>query len=56
MTPQPVHSPDCQANHSPATLTVEQREIVHMDLKRMFGSQDSIRIMAYFNKMFSVKR
>jgi hypothetical protein len=50
MTPQPVHSPDCQANHSPATLTVEQREIVHMDLKRMFGSQDSIRIMAYSGK------
>ena len=34
-------------HHSPVTLTAEQRQIVHMDLRRMLGSQDTIGIMAY---------
>eukprot|EP00092_Neocalanus_flemingeri_P016157 GFUD01017486.1.p1 GENE.GFUD01017486.1~~GFUD01017486.1.p1 ORF type:complete len:966 (+),score=316.83 GFUD01017486.1:53-2899(+) len=45
-TPQTVSG---QAGHhtQTVTLTAEQRKIVHMDLRNMMGTTDTIRIMAY---------
>ena len=32
--------------HSPVTLSVVLRKIVHMDIRRMLGSQDTMKVMA----------